>query len=91
MEQRGQRLNRKFGFGTNLAKLREKKPVDPSLKSGRPFSWRRFCSNAFCSNAFCFNELETAFPKQGCQMVYFQTKNPNFCKFWRALDWKMLI
>jgi hypothetical protein len=24
-------------------------------------------------------------------MVYFQTKNPNWGKFWRALDWKMLI
>jgi hypothetical protein len=28
---------------------------------------------------------------QGCQMVYFQTKNPNLGKFLRALDWKMLI
>jgi hypothetical protein len=27
----------------------------------------------------------------GCQMVCFQTKNPNLGKFWRALDWKMLI
>jgi hypothetical protein len=27
---------------------------------------------------------------QGCQMVCFQTKNPNLGKFWRrALDWKM--
>jgi hypothetical protein len=24
-------------------------------------------------------------------MVCFQTKNPNFGKFWSALDWKMLI
>jgi hypothetical protein len=24
-------------------------------------------------------------------MVYFQTKNPNLGKFWRDLDWKMLI
>jgi hypothetical protein len=24
-------------------------------------------------------------------MVYFQTQNPNLGKFWRALDWKMLI
>jgi hypothetical protein len=23
--------------------------------------------------------------KQGCQMVYFRTKNPNLGKFWRAL------
>jgi hypothetical protein len=28
---------------------------------------------------------------QGCQMVYFQTKNPVLGKFWRALDWKMSI
>jgi hypothetical protein len=24
-------------------------------------------------------------------MVYFQTNNTNLGKFWRALDWKMLI
>jgi hypothetical protein len=28
---------------------------------------------------------------QGCQMVYFQTKNSNFVTFWRALEWKMLV
>jgi hypothetical protein len=28
---------------------------------------------------------------QGCQMVYFQTKDPNLGKFWRALQWKMLV
>jgi hypothetical protein len=28
---------------------------------------------------------------QGCQMVYFQTENPNLGKFWRALDWKLLL
>jgi hypothetical protein len=28
---------------------------------------------------------------QGCQRVYFQTKNPNLGKFYRAFDWKMLI
>jgi hypothetical protein len=27
---------------------------------------------------------------QGCQMVYFQTKNPNLGQFRRALEWKML-
>jgi hypothetical protein len=26
-----------------------------------------------------------------CQMVCFQTKNPNLDKFWKSLDWKMLI
>jgi hypothetical protein len=29
--------------------------------------------------------------KQGCQMVCFQNKNPNLGKFWRALEWKMLL
>jgi hypothetical protein len=29
--------------------------------------------------------------KQGCQIVYFQNKNPNLGKFWRALEWKMLL
>jgi hypothetical protein len=24
-------------------------------------------------------------------MFYFQTKNPNLGKFWRALEWKMLV
>jgi hypothetical protein len=28
---------------------------------------------------------------QGCQMVSFQTKNPNLGKLWRALHWRMLI
>jgi hypothetical protein len=35
-------------------------------------------------------EISTSTSNQGCQMVYFQTKNPNFGKFWRALDWEML-
>jgi hypothetical protein len=29
--------------------------------------------------------------KQCCQMVYFQTKNPNVDTFWRALECKMLL
>jgi hypothetical protein len=29
--------------------------------------------------------------RQGCQMAYLQTKNPNFGKFWRVLQWKMLL
>jgi hypothetical protein len=28
---------------------------------------------------------------QGCQIVCFQTKYPNLGKFWRALEWKMLV
>jgi hypothetical protein len=28
---------------------------------------------------------------QGCQIVCFQTKNPNLGKFMRALEWEMLV
>jgi hypothetical protein len=28
---------------------------------------------------------------QGCQMVYFQTKNIHLGKFWRALECKVLV
>jgi hypothetical protein len=28
---------------------------------------------------------------QGCQMVYFKTKNLKLGIFWRALEWKMLV
>jgi hypothetical protein len=28
---------------------------------------------------------------QGCLMVCCQTKNPNLGKFWRVLQWKMLV
>jgi hypothetical protein len=30
-------------------------------------------------------------PEQGCQMVYFQTKNPTLGKFGRVLPWTMLV
>jgi hypothetical protein len=33
----------------------------------------------------------SCFPDQGCQMVYFQTKNPNFGKFLRVLQWTLLV
>jgi hypothetical protein len=29
--------------------------------------------------------------RQGCQMAYFQTKNPSLGNFWRALQWKMFV
>jgi hypothetical protein len=29
--------------------------------------------------------------RQGCQMVYFYTKNTSLCIFRRALEWKMLV
>jgi hypothetical protein len=37
------------------------------------------------------NIINTRVLKQGCQMVYFQTENTNLGKFWRALEWKMLV
>jgi hypothetical protein len=36
-------------------------------------------------------QIWTAIAATGCQMVYFQTKRPNLGKFWRDLEWKMLI
>jgi hypothetical protein len=40
---------------------------------------------------FCFTNKYFAFMfrcfVQGCQMVCFQTKNPDLGKFWRALEW----
>jgi hypothetical protein len=38
---------------------------------------------------FLVGEIEFLW-KQGCQMAYFQTKNPDLGKIWRALEWKML-
>jgi hypothetical protein len=36
--------------------------------------------------------LATGHPvTQGYQMVCFQTKNPNLGKFWRVLQWKILV
>jgi hypothetical protein len=37
----------------------------------------------------CSNDRHPS--NQGCQMVCFQTKNPNLGKFWRVLQWKMLV
>jgi hypothetical protein len=28
---------------------------------------------------------------QGCQTAYFRTKNPDLGKFWRVLQWKVLV
>jgi hypothetical protein len=38
------------------------------------------------------SEIKIPLPNhQGCQKVYFQIKNPNLGKFWRALKWKMFV
>jgi hypothetical protein len=36
-------------------------------------------------------ERKTAQPEQGCQMVYFHTKNTYLGKFWSALEWKSVV
>jgi hypothetical protein len=38
-----------------------------------------------------FFSSENCPAEQGCQLVYFQTKNPNLGKFWRALEWKISV
>jgi hypothetical protein len=46
------------------------------------------CSTWFASCAI-LDTIESW--KQGCQMAYFQTKNPDLGKFWSVLLWKMLV
>jgi hypothetical protein len=36
-------------------------------------------------------DLAKRLSKQGCQMVYFETKNYNLGKFWRILQWKTFV
>jgi hypothetical protein len=44
------------------------------------------------NNAALDNSTHTLVPwQQGCQMVYFHTKNPNLGILWWALEWKTLI
>jgi hypothetical protein len=67
-------------------------------RNGKFFA--EFCINEKGTNCFYFDvSLETrivswtknAAPVQGCQMVCFQTKDPNLGKFWRVLHWKTLV
>jgi hypothetical protein len=46
-----------------------------------------------CTTKNLANTLQRRNPRanQGCQMVCFQNKNPNLGKFWKALDWPILI
>jgi hypothetical protein len=47
----------------------------------RHFGWSNYASHCLI-NAWVF-------PFQGCQMVYFPTRNSILGKFWIALEWKM--
>jgi hypothetical protein len=64
------------------------------MKDKQPFQYiaRISVFRVFCTFRIFFATANAHGRKvQGCQMVSFQTKNPNLGKFWRALDWKMLI
>jgi hypothetical protein len=45
--------------------------------------------NKFFRSKKSANVMQPRF--QGCQTVCFLTKNPNLGKFWKAVDWKILI
>jgi hypothetical protein len=46
---------------------------------------------AKCSQCKQFWHASDTQHNQGCQMVYFQTKNPSLGKFWRVLQWQILV
>jgi hypothetical protein len=41
--------------------------------------------------AYILGELNLSTLVRVVQMAYFQTKNPDLGKFWRVLQWKMLV
>jgi DNA-binding LacI/PurR family transcriptional regulator len=45
-----------------------------------------FTKKFLCFFAECLRGVTSHCQVQGCQMVYFQTKNPNLGKYWRALQ-----
>jgi hypothetical protein len=58
-------------------------------------AWISFERPSITSNIDTQNTVErrgrSADRGQGCQMVYYQTKNNNLGNFWRFLQWKMLV
>jgi hypothetical protein len=65
-----------------------------SLKENAFFSQRLDDIIVGCDSIDAFPDLTKGFFRlrnQGCQMAYFQTKNPNLGKFCRALQWKILV
>jgi hypothetical protein len=58
------------------------------------FTLDRRCTNGdpetATTNQYLTGVIHTTM-SQGCQMVYFQTKNHNWGNIWRALEWKMLL
>jgi hypothetical protein len=62
----------------------------PTMVRGDCF-FALFCLNVAMSWYKNSETRREAQAVQGCQMVCFLTKNPNFGKFWRVLQWKMLV
>jgi hypothetical protein len=44
-----------------------------------------------CSAPGIKNATSFRIESQGCQMVYFQTQNPNLGKFFRAVEWNRMV
>jgi hypothetical protein len=59
------------------------------------FAAKIFSKSKQCRTASLSKLFKQGRPKmileQGCQMVCFQTKNPNLGKFLRAIEWKLLV
>jgi hypothetical protein len=53
--------------------------------------YQRVCLPVNATLVRSCNKSRFATSNQVCQMVCFQTKNPNLGKFFRVLNWKMLI
>jgi hypothetical protein len=49
------------------------------------------CDNRTFQATLFFPLSSKNYVKQGCQTVFFHTKNPNFYTFWKALVWKRLV
>jgi hypothetical protein len=60
-----------------------------SINSRFSASFREIGVNELFGRNFFSEDL--AAWHQGCQMVCFQTKNPNLGKFWRVLQWKISV
>jgi hypothetical protein len=53
--------------------------------------WRKFKTCFGSQEAVLTQSDSFCLLQQGCQMVCFQTKNPNLGKFLRVLQWKMMV
>jgi hypothetical protein len=90
-----------FGNFSRFGMLYQDKSGNPGcVLAGSLTKWRIYNSSCEIERKRLFlarymtgaakKELVCCALDQGCQMVYFQTKNPKLGKFWRVLQWKML-